>query len=468
MKKSFFYLFIIGCITCIVSVSWCFASDTSPKFVISPFAGGYLFEGQQAFGGDPVFGLNLGYEFSQHWAVRLGGAYGQFQHAYLNQHSFIENVDDIDATIGYVDLKLSYPLMDRFSPYFLLGAGDLYLDIKNSDQNHFPFLKYGAGLSIKILDRFGVWGEFSHCLVYEDLDINGQSEQKYRNNAMYMGGFSIFLGESGPSSAKLVSDQKNYNEGRQEPPRDDILYDVNGKPWDSDGDGINEQQDHCSGTPAGIKVDANGCPLDQDKDGVFDYMDHCQQTGRYVTVDKYGCPKDSDSDGVYDMEDHCPDTPNQAIVDIKGCPMDPDNDGVFDGIDQCPKTAKGLKVDEKGCPRLDKSITVSLNIAFQPNSFEVDSKYFGELKNIANMMKQYPKTSLVIQAHTDSSGGRMANLKLSQKRADSVRHYLIDHFKIDPYRIEAVGFGEEKPIADNSTKAGRIKNRRAVAILSNK
>ena len=468
MKKFYFNLLIIGFIACIVPFSWCFASDNqSQKFVISPFAGGYLFEGNQTFGGDPIFGLNLGYNFSEHWGVRLGGAHGQLQHAFLDPNSFIENVEDIDGTIGYADLKFSYPILNRFSPYFLIGAGALFLDLEQMDKKNFPFLKYGAGLSINLFEHFSLWGEFSHCLVYEDLEINGKSEKEYRNNAMYVGGFSVLLGKSTARSDKKISGQKDYYAAEQNAPRDDILYDVNVKPWDSDGDGVNEQHDQCSGTPSGIKVDSNGCPLDQDEDGVFDYLDHCQQTGKYVKVDKYGCPKDSDSDGVYDMDDHCPDTPNQAIVDTKGCPMDPDNDGIYEGLDQCPDTKKGMKVDEKGCPILKKSLTVSLNITFQANSFEVNSKYFGELKKIANLMEQYPKSRLVIEAHTDSSGGRMANLKLSQKRADSVRHYLIDHFKLNPYRIEAVGFGEEKPIADNKTKMGRQKNRRAVAILSN-
>jgi OOP family OmpA-OmpF porin len=449
----------------LVITSWSYASDQPSTFVISPYAGGYLFEGQQVFGGDPVYGLNMGYELSNFWATRLGGAYGQFKHAYLDTHHFTENIEDIDAVIGYADIIFKYPLSKWLEPYLFLGAGDLYLDLEISDQNHFPFIKYGAGLSLKFNSRFGLWGEFAHNLVYEDQEVVGQSGDEFRNNAIYSGGFSLYLGKLYSQKSK-ISDQKTYQ--TPQAPREDILYDINGNPWDSDGDGVNEQQDHCSGTPAGIKVNANGCPFDQDKDGVFDYLDHCPETVRYVTVDKHGCPKDSDSDGVYDMTDHCPDTPSQAIVGINGCPIDEDGDGVYDGIDHCPKTAKGLRVDQKGCPKLEKTITFSLNIIFKPNAFDVDSKYFGEFKHLAKLMKQYPKTRVTIEAHTDSSGDRMVNLKLSQRRADSVRHYLIDHFKIDPFRIEAVGFGEEKPLYDNRTKEGRAKNRRAVAILSNK
>jgi len=470
MKNRFAGLIIIGFIIGFVFISHTYADDTaSSKIVFSPFAGGYLFEGQQVMGGNALYGMNLGYQFSKNWAARIGGAYGEFQHAYLDNKYYAEHIEDVDVMIGYLDLMFIYPIFNNVEPYFLLGAGDLNLDLQDIDQKHFPFIKYGAGLTIKVNDYLGVWGEFSHNLVHEDQEIVNQPGDEYRNNALYVGGISFYLGEgSNFSQNHQARTQKKYQTAIPNVPRDDILYDIDGNPWDSDGDGVNEQNDRCAGTPSGVPVDTLGCPFDKDKDGVFDYRDHCKNTARYVTVNKFGCPKDSDSDGVYDMEDNCPDTPNEAIVDIKGCPKDADADGIYDGVDQCPQTMQGLPVDDKGCPRLEQSITFSLNIIFKSNSSKVDSQYFGELKKLSAMMKKYPKTRVVIEAHTDNIGSRMANLKLSQRRADSVRHFLIDYFHIDPYRIEAVGFGEEKPIADNNTKAGRQKNRRAVAILSNK
>jgi OOP family OmpA-OmpF porin len=471
MNQRFTSLIIIGFIIGLVFTTNTDADDTkTQKIIISPFAGGYLFEGQQVMGGNALYGLNLEYQFSKHWAVRMGGAYGEFQHAYNDTKYFADHFEDVDAMIGYLDLKFIYPIFNNVEPYLLFGGGDLNLDLKDNDQEHFPFIKYGAGLTIKLNDYLGIWGEFSHHLVHEDQEIINESGDKYRNNALYVGGLSFYFGEGSNLSRYQQASTQNIYQAEPVPnvPREDILYDIDGNPWDSDGDGVNEQKDRCAGTPSGVPVDTNGCPFDKDKDGVFDYRDHCKDTERYVTVDKFGCPKDSDGDGVYDMEDNCPDTPNEAIVDIKGCPMDADGDGVFDGVDQCPKTMQGLPVDLKGCPRLEKTITFSLNIIFKSNSSKVDSQYFGELKKLSAMMKKYPKTRVVIEAHTDNIGSRMANLKLSQRRADSVRHFLIDYFHIDPYRIEAVGFGEEKPIADNRTKSGRQKNRRAVAILSNK
>lgn len=72
-------------------------------------------------------------------------------------------------------------------------------------------------------------------------------------------------------------------------------------------------------------------------------------------------------------------------------------------------------------------------------------------------LKEY---CFVVEGHTDSVGSDDYNLRLSQRRAESVVRYLQEHFKIDPDRLQAVGYGKRKPIADNATEAGRQKNRR--------
>jgi OOP family OmpA-OmpF porin len=81
-------------------------------------------------------------------------------------------------------------------------------------------------------------------------------------------------------------------------------------------------------------------------------------------------------------------------------------------------------------------------------------------------MQEYPATSAVIEGHTDNVGGEQYNLQLSQRRAESVRKYLIDNFNIAPDRLKAEGFGESRPIASNSTPEGREQNRRVVAVIS--
>ena len=69
----------------------------------------------------------------------------------------------------------------------------------------------------------------------------------------------------------------------------------------------------------------------------------------------------------------------------------------------------------------------------------------------------------MIEGHTDSVGNDEYNLALSQNRANAIAEVLINNFKIAKRRVEAVGYGETRPIASNDTKAGQARNRRVVA-----
>lgn len=195
---------------------------------------------------------------------------------------------------------------------------------------------------------------------------------------------------------------------------------------DSDGDGVEDSKDMCPNTPAGIKVDASGCPLDDDNDGVPNYKDKCPDTPAGVKVDENGCKLVQDSDG----------------------------DGVIDSLDKCPNTPKGVAVDKHGCP-----IIINLNINFDFDSAEIKPEFLPKIKEVVEFLKANPAYKAEIQGHTDSIGSAAYNKKLSEKRAKAVYEVMVK-MGIDPSRLTYVGYGEERPIADNSTSEGRAKNRR--------
>ncbi len=72
----------------------------------------------------------------------------------------------------------------------------------------------------------------------------------------------------------------------------------------------------------------------------------------------------------------------------------------------------------------------------------------------------------MVEGHTDSRGSERLNERLSQNRADAVMNYLISTMHIPPYRISAIGYGEDKPIASNENEAGRAKNRRIDLLIT--
>lgn len=178
---------------------------------------------------------------------------------------------------------------------------------------------------------------------------------------------------------------------------------------------------------------------------------------------------DSDGDGVVDTADACPGTPAGVAVNAQGCPLDSDGDGVYDYQDQCPDTAATLKVDARGCAKtLTETVAIDLKVNFDTNSAVVKESYFDEIKRVADFMGQYLDTVVTVEGHTDDRGAASYNEALSQRRADSVRKVLIERMGISADRVKAVGYGEAQPSADNSTREGRLANRRVVAKVSSK
>ena len=234
---------------------------------------------------------------------------------------------------------------------------------------------------------------------------------------------------------------------------------------DRDGDGIPDHLDECPDTPG--LAEFNGCP-DTDGDGIPDHLDDCPDVPGLAEFN--GCP-DTDGDGVPDHLDKCPDVPGEAKWD--GCP-DSDGDGIPDHLDECPNEA-GPK-ENKGCPwpdrdgdgvpdHLDQCPDTPGTIDTSKATIRRES--FKALQDIVTVMQEYPKTHFVIEGHTDSTGSKAFNQKLSEERAASVLDYLVT-IGMDKDRLSSVGYGPDRPIADNNTNAGRQENRRVQISLKNK
>ncbi len=107
---------------------------------------------------------------------------------------------------------------------------------------------------------------------------------------------------------------------------------------------------------------------------------------------------------------------------------------------------------------------VGLNFAVGRST--IQPKDFALLAKLSEAIQIFPDSALTVEGHTDSHGGDAANLALSQKRADAVKEYLIANLRIDASKIEAVGYGETRPVANNETEEGRAKNRRIDVVIS--
>jgi OmpA-OmpF porin, OOP family len=362
-------------------------------------------------------------------------------------------------------------------PYLLLGIGiNMWTmealtnsDIQIAKGSKYKFTdlggKGGAGINFWITDNIALdlQGKLTYVLtalstsgpqIYHDFTkasirpFNGYIEPSV--------GITYFLGGSPDSDHDGVKDK--FDQCPDTPLG--ATVDQYGCPIDSDGDGVYDGIDKCPDTPKGCIVDIVGCPLDTDKDGVCDGLDKCPDTPAGVAVDVKGCPLDTDGDGVPDYLDKQPNTPKGAKVDADGVAIDSDGDGVPDGIDKCPDTPPNVMVDEFGCP-LAKPLTdkLILNIQYESGSFEPDASAKVILDELVLTMSAYPKLKIQVNGYTDALGSESGNLKLSQKRANAVKDYLLSK-GVAPERMISQGLGEANPISDNGTDEGRQKNRR--------
>lgn len=266
------------------------------------------------------------------------------------------------------------------------------------------------------------------------------------------------------------------NDGCPEQPEDfDGFQDGDGCPdLDNDADGLADKDDMCPDLAEDYDSfqDGDGCPdLDNDQDGIPDASDKCPDEAEDFDgeMDDDGCPdlvKDSDNDGVPDDLDRCPLQAEDfdGYQDDDGCPdLDNDLDGIPDNVDKCPtqpETFNGVE-DEDGCPdakEIGKQFVLR-GIGFESGSASLTPDSYTVLDQVIASANAFPEARLEIRGHTDSQGPANFNLELSQKRAESVRQYLIKG-GVDPSRLTAVGVGEEEPIASNATPDGRSQNRR--------
>jgi len=154
--------------------------------------------------------------------------------------------------------------------------------------------------------------------------------------------------------------------------------------------------------------------------------------------------KDSDGDGVADKLDKCPGTPAGTVVDGAGCPL---------------KTPEKV-VEKVVVTEADRKVVADAikNLEFDLGKATIRQKSYATLNRVAALLIE-KNFSLKLAGHTDNTGSKALNLRLSKDRAESVKAYLVSQ-GANASRIEATGYGMGQPIATNKTAAGRQQNRR--------
>lgn len=418
--------------------------------------------------------------------------------------------DEYRSSLNPVDARLLLRLFESnsFSPYVYGGIGALFFHVEDAPANANVALAdqdgwglvvpVGLGMQFRVDDytSFEVQAGYNLALADEFNGLTDGSDDPYVHATA---GFTMsgYNWNGDPDGDGLTNRQEK-----------DLGTDPNIA--DSDGDGLSDGAEHGTYNTDPLKADTDGdglsdgdeinkhksSPTKSDSDG-----DGLDDKAEVETHGTNPMKADSDGDGLNDNDElmtHKTD-PNKADSDSDGLndgeeinttktdPMKADTDGdtLRDGAEVNKHKTNPLKTDTddgtvndgrevaRGTNPLNAAddVIIEINIdqpdaaivlggvTFATGSATLTEESKGILDKAYNTMLAYPAMVVEIHGYTDNTGSRRGNLRLSQRRADSVMAYLVGK-GIDGTRISAKGFGPENPVADNSTKEGRAQNRR--------
>lgn len=422
----------------------------------------------------------LRYEIDRDWNAEFNLGYGKYKGDDYNKSTF-------ETSIIPIELRLLYTPFDLrdWNPYFYAGFGALNYNVNTKPVSKSPntvegsgwsgVIPFGAGTEVRLSDQ--VFLDFSIGLNYSLTDnLNYYRIDTYKDGYINLGIGLTFSNESlntdkdedgltKKEELKLGTDPNNPDtDGDGLKDSDEVIkYKTNPLKTDTDGDGLSDYDEITKFKTDPLKVDSDGDGL-SDGDEISKYRTDPLKT-------------DSDGDGLSDGDE---------VIKYKTDPLkvDSDGDGLTDGDEVMKYKTDPLKVDTDG-GTVDDGVEIKRGTnpldpgddvppAFVEKELTFDVVHFGfdksnltkEAKKILDnnyeILSKYNEPKITLGGHTDSIGSDKYNMKLSEKRANAVKEYLVKK-GLDEKLFTVQSFGETKPVSSNKTAKGRAENRRTEA-----
>ena len=430
------------------------AGERAGAFSVSPFVGGYVFDDdEQAFlrQNRPLFGLRLGYDWTDSFATEL---VGHFMEAELKSTGH-------RVWVNSYRLDLLYNFMPRTAvvPYVAMGGGltSIKYDGPNSDDGTFNF---GGGVKFFMTENMALRADARHIMDFQHNEL----DRDIIHNWEYSAGLTFLFGGR---QAKAAAIQPAAQPVAKEPPLEPVpaaeptpghykyCITLQGE-FDIDQaiirpeyrEEIAQVGDFMKKYPTTTAV------IEGHTDNVGSYnhnMDLSQRRAEAVVnhlVEKYGIDRSRLSAKGFGF--------TRPIAD-NSTDVGKQQNRRMEAIIDCAFDVQQITPPERLC--------MSLVIDFDSGKSDVKPQYRGEIAKVADYMKRYTTTTAVIEGHTDNVGDADKNMKLSQQRAENVVKCLVDNFGIDRSRLSAKGYGNTRRISYNNTPEGRQKNRRINAVI---
>ena len=380
-----------------------FAGEREGAISLSPFIGGYTFDGIQQLETAPVFGLRLGYDITGNWGVEAVADYLSTTATHSERSS--------NALSYRLDVLYNFNPVGPLVPYLALGGGGITyghgMKMKPWNDNVDATFNAGGGLKYFLTDSMALRGDARQLLVFG---------QQTMFNWEYTAGLTFLFDLPKPAPPQVC------------PP-------VPPPP------------------PAPVKVEAPAPPPPPPP------APTCNLTVNPGSIKK---GRSAMLSWTSQNATNCDIRPNIGPVKTEGTTtITPDAD--TDYALTCTGPGGSANSAAKILVVAPEMLCYTIDIEFDTAKWDIKPQYHDELVKLANFMKDYPELNGVIEGHTDNKAGYQYNMQLSDKRAKSVRDYLVTKLGIDGARLTSKGFGYTKPIATNKTDEGRQKNRRVVA-----
>lgn len=470
MKAARLFLYAVVLFSaCLLSVNT-YAIDRAGTLTVSPLIGGYTFEGNEKLKTSMVYNLNGGYNFTDSFGVEAGlgfidtGLRGGSPDPPVNFNIFGHNLGrdsvQVDGFIYKVDAVYHFPQIWKLSPYVAAGAGGLTLNPEKGKARTRAMIDYGGGVEYFLLDRLALRGDVRHIITFNDTF----------NNVMYTAGLIYYIGVAKPAPAPVAVTPP--------PPPPPAPAPV-------------------PPAPPAPKVEApapaqkNVCIVlkvlfDFDKSDIKpEYHDDIQQVADFLKANpafKGVIEGNTDAVGTeeYNMglSQRRAESVKKYLVDNFGIAADRLEAVGFGKYMPAATnlTEEGRQLNRRSVrvycslegdiaePPL-KQYCVGMKVEFDSGSAEIKPQFDSEIRRVADYMNEHPTEIGTIEGYADGKGTEEYNMKLSQKRADAVKKYLVEKYNVPEHRLKTKALGKTRPIADNTTPEGMAQNRYAVEMF---
>jgi OOP family OmpA-OmpF porin len=396
-----------------------FAGVKAETFSVSPFIGGYTFDGMQHVETRPEYGIRGGYNFTDHFGVEAVLGFVATE--------FTKNGGNGDVNLFNYRLDALYHFMpeNRLVPYVAAGFGGLTANLPHQKDRTRGAFNYGAGLKYFLTDSLALRGDVRNLVFNESIANENHKLFNYEYNA----GVDFVFGGAKPAPAPVIEPPPAPAPAPPAAPSAKL----NANPTSvTMGQGTTLNWSSQNATNCVIQPGIGPVPTAGSKSVTpsrdTDYTLVCDGAGGQAT-----------SLAAVNVVQPPPPAPVAA-----------------------PAPAPKPVPVPAPAPAMEK-LTIKLAVEFDNDKAVIKPEYHQEIGKVAEFLQKYPTVNGVIEGHTDNVGNAAYNLKLSQRRADSVRKYLVEKYNIAPERLTAKGYGMTRPVASNKTAQGRHENRRVQA-----